>query len=85
MERRPNPMPAIGYADPTSIIVEYPVAGSAEPYAVHFPRTTFGLQQALGLLIDSPAPRAKPQTHPKIRRAEPGAVALVKKLFPKIA
>lgn len=60
---------AICWVDATSLIVQYPT--TAGPYLTRFPKTATGLREALGMLLENPAPRTIiPFTHTAVKRGE---------------
>lgn len=62
---------AIAWASADGIMVEFPTK-DGPPYVVRYPKTLDGLQTALNLLLENPAPRTYQPTaeHPVIQRKE---------------
>lgn len=86
---------AIAWAGKDAIFVEYPVKGGGPNYIVRMHKTAEGLQQALNILLENPAPAPKltaQANHPTITRAQSRvpnasdesraqAAAIVRRLF----
>lgn len=62
------PRTAHAWCDKTHIIVEFPTK-DGPPYITRFRKTTEGLQQALNILIEQPAPSGKHSfDHPTVKK-----------------
>lgn len=63
------PGAAIAWASTDGIFVEFPTK-SGPPYIVRYKKTAEGLQSALNILLENPAPSptAIPKDHPAIRK-----------------